>query len=85
MQVFNYALFLFKKRMNLVLIALITTTAVYAQTNIQLAKSIAATIMNTYTDSMVVMKYSNHLMQDNLLQLGQKLHVVAANKNFRAN
>jgi unsaturated rhamnogalacturonyl hydrolase len=73
------------KKINAVFIALVITVTGYAQSNIQLAKSMAATIMKTYPDSMVVMKYINHLMQDNLLQPGEKLDVVAANKNRPAN
>ena len=55
-----------------------------AQNNIQLAENMAATIMQTYPDSMVVMKYLNHLMQDNLPGSGEK-DMITANKNRPAN
>jgi unsaturated rhamnogalacturonyl hydrolase len=46
---------------------LISTTEVFAQNQQQpmvIAEKMANTIMQTYPDSMVVMKYINHLMQD---------------------
>ena len=55
-----------------------------AQNSIQRAENMAATIMKTYPDSMVVMKYINHLMQDNLLTGGEK-DMATANKNRPAN
>lgn len=38
---------------------------------IDYAKNMAATIMKTYKDSMVVKKYASHLQQDNLIKPGQ--------------
>lgn len=37
----------------------------------QYAEKMAETIMKTYPDSMVVMKYLTHLVQDNLIAPGQ--------------
>ena len=62
----------------------IVCNAANAQNSIQLAENMAATIMKTYPDSMVVMKYINHLMQDNLLTGGEK-DMATANKNRPAN
>ncbi len=42
-----------------------------ASAQIEYAKSMAATIMNSYKDSMVVKKYASHLEQDNLIKPGQ--------------
>lgn len=42
-----------------------------AMAQIEYAKQMAATIMQQYKDSMVVMKYASHLEQDNLIQPGQ--------------
>jgi unsaturated rhamnogalacturonyl hydrolase len=41
------------------------------EAQIKYAKQMAATIMNQYKDSMVVLKYASHLEQDNLIQPGQ--------------
>jgi unsaturated rhamnogalacturonyl hydrolase len=41
------------------------------EAQITYAKQMAATIMNQYKDSMVVLKYASHLEQDNLIQAGQ--------------
>jgi unsaturated rhamnogalacturonyl hydrolase len=41
------------------------------EAQIKYAKQMAATIMNQYKDSMVVLKYASHLEQDNLIQAGQ--------------
>jgi unsaturated rhamnogalacturonyl hydrolase len=41
------------------------------EAHIKYAKQMAATIMNQYKDSMVVLKYASHLEQDNLIQPGQ--------------
>lgn len=43
----------------------------YSNAQIDLAKSMAATIMQQYSDSMVVKKYASHLEQDNLIKPGQ--------------
>jgi len=50
---------------------------------IDYAKSMAATIMKTYKDSMVVKKYASHLVQDNLVKPGQTIE--DAQKNRPAN
>ena len=55
--------------MALIVLCMATATT-FAQTKLQLAEKMALTIMKTYPDSMVVKKYINHLMQDNLLQAG---------------
>jgi len=50
---------------------------------IDYAQSMAATIMKTYKDSMVVKKYASHLVQDNLVKPGQTIE--DAQKNRPAN
>lgn len=50
---------------------------------IDYARNMAATIMKTYKDSMVVKKYASHLEQDNLIKPGQT--VEDAQKNRPAN
>lgn len=42
-----------------------------ANAQVEYAKSMAATIMSQYQDSMVVKKYASHLEQDNLIKPGQ--------------
>jgi len=58
-----------KKTGSLIILCFVITGA-NAQSKLQLAEKMAVTIMKTYPDSMVVKKYINHLMQDNLLQNG---------------
>lgn len=47
---------------------------------IDYAKNMAATIMNTYRDSMVVKKYASHLVQDKLIRPGQTLEDAQNNR-----
>ncbi|TDH19734.1 hypothetical protein EXU57_22805 [Segetibacter sp. 3557_3] len=54
-----------------------------ASAQVDLARSMAATIMQTYKDSMVVKKYASHLEQDKLIQPGQT--VAEAQENRPAN
>jgi unsaturated rhamnogalacturonyl hydrolase len=54
-----------------------------AKAQLDYAKAMAATIMKTYKDSMVVKKYASHLEQDNLIKPGQT--VEDAQKNRPAN
>jgi rhamnogalacturonyl hydrolase YesR len=58
-------------------------TCLNSQAQIKYAKQMAATIMDQYRDSMVVMKYASHLEQDNLIQPGQT--VEEAQKSRPAN
>lgn len=58
------------KKNSALFILCFTITAAMAQEKLQLAEKMAATIIKTYPDSMVVKKYINHLMQDNLAPSG---------------
>lgn len=62
----------------LVCFVLVTFLPVYAQ--IDLASNMANTIMYQYKDSLVVKKYINHLMQDNLLQSKDEKDIEKANE-----
>jgi unsaturated rhamnogalacturonyl hydrolase len=59
-----------KKNIIVYCLCVVITTA-NAQKKLQLAEKMAATIIKTYPDSMVVKKYINHLMQDNQLKNGE--------------
>jgi unsaturated rhamnogalacturonyl hydrolase len=60
------------------LVLLLCSLASTAQ--IEYAKSMAATIMNTYKDSMVVKKYASHLEQDKLIKAGQTVEDAQNNR-----
>jgi rhamnogalacturonyl hydrolase YesR len=47
---------------------------------IDLSREMARTIMEQYRDSLVVKKYINHLMQDNLLQSKEEKDIEKANQ-----
>jgi len=54
-----------------------------AAAQLEYARNMAKTIMNTYKDSMVVAKFASHLQQDNLIKPGQTAE--EAQKNRPAN
>jgi unsaturated rhamnogalacturonyl hydrolase len=62
---------------------LVFAISTIANAQIEFAKQMAATIMNQYKDSMVVLKYTSHLEQDNLIKAGQTAE--DAQKNRPAN
>jgi unsaturated rhamnogalacturonyl hydrolase len=62
---------------------LVFAISTIANAQIEFAKQMAATIMNQYKDSMVVLKYASHLEQDNLIKAGQTAE--DAQKNRPAN
>ena len=57
---------------------LIMATTIFAQINYPV--KIAETIMNTYKDSMVVLKYASHLEQDNQIKPGQTVEEAQKNR-----
>ena len=52
----------------------------FGVTQIDLSREMARTIMDQYRDSLVVKKYINHLMQDNLLQSKEEKDIEKANQ-----
>lgn len=51
-----------------------------AAAQLDYAKTMAATIMKNYKDSMVVKKYASHLLQDNLIKPGQTVEDAQKNR-----